>query len=289
MPEIIPTCIWPVQAMLGEGPAWFADEQALRFVDIKGGKIHRYTPATSAQDSTTFAGQPSFVLPRMDGGLLIGSNCELIALGADGTDRTALATLPMPAHNRTNDATVDSQGRLWFGTMDDAETRPTGALYCYDRGALTCHGGESVVTNGPAISADCQTLYFVHSDARTIWRFTLDDDAQITRREIFLQLPAADGHPDGIVLDSEDCLWVALWDGWGLRRYAPDGTLLLHIHFPCARVTKLAFGGPNLTDAYVTTARIGLSADDLSNQPLAGGLFHFIAPAPGRRLPAVQC
>jgi sugar lactone lactonase YvrE len=200
----------------------------------------------------------------------------------------ALLRVEQPAHNRTNDATVDGRGRLWFGTMDDDEALATGALHCLDRGRLHRLGGEAVVTNGPAVSADGRTLYHVDSGARTVWRFIIGDGPMIEDRKVFVQLGESDGHPDGIVLDSENCLWIALWDGWGVRRYAPDGSLMLHVPLPCARVTKLAFGGQDLRTAYVTTARIGLSSSALANQPLAGGLFAFEAPVAGRILPAVH-
>lgn len=279
--------IWPVAALLGEGPAWFADEQALRFVDIKRGNLHRYVPATGACETVVTGGRPSFILPCADGGLLAGSGHAIHRVGADGLGEV-VARISQPAHNRTNDATVDASGRLWFGTMDDEEAQPTGALYSLDRGALACHGHDAVVTNGPAVTADGRSLYFVDSGARIVWRLTLGEDGHVRDREIFLQLGEADGHPDGVVLDSEDCLWVALWDGWGVRRYAPDGTLLTHVALPCARVTKLAFGGSDLRTAYVTTARVGLDAQALAQQPEAGGLFAFSAPVAGCPLPAVQ-
>ena len=195
----------------------------------------------------------------------------------------------MPAHNRTNDATVDALGRLWLGTMDDDEVLETGALYCLDRGVLHAMPATAIVTNGPAVSADATTLYFVDSGGRRIWRYAIVDGPAIAEPDLFLQLTQADGHPDGIVLDSEDCLWVALWDGWAVRRYAPDGTLLLQVDLPCARVTKIAFGGPDLRTAYVTTARTELDAAQSARQPLAGGLFAFDAPAPGRPLPQYRC
>ena len=192
----------------------------------------------------------------------------------------------MPTHNRTNDATVDSMGRIWFGTMDDDEQQPTGRLYCLDGAGLHEMGQDAVVTNGPAVTADGQWLFHVDSGNRQIWRLVLGAGPSVLTRELFLQLGDADGYPDGIVLDSEDCLWVALWDGWGVRRYAPDGEMLLHVDMPCARVTKIAFGGPDLRTAYVTTARVGLDAAALLGQPDAGGLFAFDAPVSGRALPA---
>jgi D-xylonolactonase len=291
--SIAPRLIWPVEALLGEGPAWFPGEETLRFVDIKQGLVHRYHPETGASQTWHIGGKPSFIVAEEGGGLLVGSGNVVLKLGSQcAAIAPPLASLPQPEHNRTNDATVDMRGRLWLGTMDDDEQQATGALWCLDRGTLHRIGGEAVVTNGPAIGHDGRTLYHVDSGARTIWRFTIGANEAgapvIERREVFLQLTPADGHPDGVVLDSEDCLWVALWDGWGVRRYAPDGTLLLHIPFPCARVTKIAFGGSDLTTAYVTTARIGLDAAALAAQPLAGGLFAFDAPVPGRVLPPVR-
>lgn len=280
--------VWQVAALLGEGPAWFADEAALRFVDIKGGKLHHYAPGDNARETMELGGAPGFVVPTGDGRLLVGSGHRLLVIGPGDSVLPLPVKIDMPAHNRINDATVDCHGRLWFGTMDDGERCPTGGLYCLDRGVLHDLGGAAVVTNGPAITQDGQTLYFVDSGARTIRRHRIADGPTIDGGETFLQLGKTDGHPDGIVLDSEDCLWVALWDGWSVRRYAPDGTLLLTVALPCARVTKIAFGGPDLRTAYVTTARTGLDAAALTAQPLAGALFAFDSPVAGNPLPPVR-
>ena len=282
-----PRPVWQVGAQLGEGPLWLPDEQALWFVDIKGGNIHRFDPATGLGESIATGGKPSFVVPIAGGGLLVGSGNSLHRL-VDGRLGPPLAALDEPAHNRTNDATVDGAGRLWFGTMDDDEQVPTGQLYCFDRGMIRATGWQAVVTNGPAISGDGRTLYHVDSGERTIWRISLDQGELAAHGEVFVRLGKDEGFTDGIVLDSEDCLWVALWDGWGVRRYAPDGELLLHIPFPCPRVTKVAFGGPDLRTGYATTARTGLDDAALAASPLAGSLFAFEAPAPGRTLPAVR-
>ncbi|MBU6207942.1 MAG: SMP-30/gluconolactonase/LRE family protein, partial [Alphaproteobacteria bacterium] len=148
--------------------------------------------------------------------------------------------------------------------------------------------GEAVVTNGPALSGDGRWLYYADSGARTIWKYRIESDGMPASGVEFLRLSEADGYPDGIIVDAEDCLWVALWDGWGVRRYSAEGKLLMHVPLPCARVTKVALGGADLRTAYVTTARIGLSANECMQQPLAGSLFAFEAPAPGRPLPQVR-
>lgn len=279
--------VWQLGAELGEGPVWLPDEAALRFVDIKRGLLHRYDPATCAGQTQDVGGKPSFIVPEEGGGFLIGSENQVFRLEGATLGEVA-ATIPQPASNRTNDATVDCGGRLWFGTMDEHESSASGTVWCMDRGELQRAGGKAVVTNGPAVSGDGRFLYFVNSSERIIWRFDISNRPVLEHGEIFIEFGKDEGHPDGIIVDSEDCIWVALWDGWGVRRYAPDGTLLLHVPLPCARVTKVALGGPDLTTAFVTTACIGLDAGALARQPLAGSLFAFDAPAPGRILPGVR-
>ena len=281
------TAVWEAGCLLGEGPVWLLREQQLRFVDIKAGRVFGFSPGTGDLLVVQTGGEPSFLVTAADGGQIAGSRNELLRFDAETGFGVVLAHIPEPAGNRTNDATVDDRGRLWFGTMDDNQTAPSGAVWCLDKGVLHRAGPTAVVTNGPAVSVDGTWLYHVDSGARTIWRFPLGDAPVLKNGTVFVQLTEADGFPDGVVIDAEDCLWVALWDGWAVRRYAPDGTLLLHIPMPCARPTKVAFGGPDLTTAYVTSARVGLSEAQLASQPLAGSLFAFAAPAPGRVLPEV--
>ncbi|MBW8783402.1 MAG: SMP-30/gluconolactonase/LRE family protein [Novosphingobium sp.] len=285
--SVVPEVVWELDALVGEGPIWLSDEQAVRFVDIKRGKLHKFVPATGARETLEVGGLPSFIVPAADGGLLVGSELAVHRLEQDRLG-TEVVTLDERSGNRVNDATVDGSGRLWLGTMDNAETEPTGWIWCLYRGQLHRYWGKAVVTNGPAASIGDRWLYVTDSVARTIWRFPLGPDPVLGGGEVFVQLSEQEGHPDGIVVDSEDCLWVGLWEGWGVRRYAPDGKLLLHVPFPCARVTKVAFGGPDLKTAYVTTACIGLDQSGREQQPLAGSLFAFPPPAPGRVLPAVN-
>ncbi|CAN5296268.1 SMP-30/gluconolactonase/LRE family protein [soil metagenome] len=279
--------VWPVAATLGEGPAWIGRENALWFVDIKSGKIHRYDPATDDRQSFSVGGMPSFLVPAEGDRLLVGSLDGLYLL-EDGKLTGPVAKIDMPAHNRTNDATVDSAGRLWFGTMDNAETAVTGAIHLFDEIDLRAVGGDCVITNGPAISGDGNVIYHVDTLGGTIYRCDISADTSLAKGEVFVTIAKEDGSPDGVTVDSEGCLWVGLWDGWQARRYAPDGTLLATVPMPCANVTKVAFGGPDLRTGYVTTARAGLSEDDLVDQPLAGGLFAFDAPASGMPLPEMR-
>ncbi|MPT48196.1 MAG: SMP-30/gluconolactonase/LRE family protein [Sphingobium sp.] len=283
--QVIP--VWKADCLLGEGPVWDERTSRLWFVDIKGGRLHSYYPDKEEQQTIETGGNPSFVVLTEDGRLITGSRHEIRHVDENGFG-PLLALIDQPAGNRTNDATVDAMGRLWIATMDDAEQSPTGTIWCYNMGTITHAGTQAVVTNGPAVSADLQWLYHVNSGERQISRHQIGHDGKCDKGESFIQLTEEEGYPDGIILDSESCLWVALWDGWGVRRYSPEGELLLHIPLPCARVTKIAFGGPDMKTAYVTTARIGLDEQALADQPLAGALFSFRAPVAGLPLPRVR-
>lgn len=280
------TVAWEVGALLGEGPAWITADCALWFVDIKRGDLHRHDPATGENRSLAIGGSPSFVLPDDDGALLVGNGRALQRV-VDGRVSETIATIAMPAHNRTNDATVDPAGRLWLGTMDDGETQATGAVYRFDDRGVTPVGGACTITNGPAISADGRWLYHVDTLGGTIWRFDIAARNTLEDGTLFATIAPEHGHPDGVTLDAEGHLWVGLWGGWALRRYAPDGTLVGEVAMPCANVTKMAFGGPDLRTAFVTTASVGLSDADRARQPLAGSLFTFAAPVAGSPLPRI--
>ncbi len=214
-------------------------------------------------------------MPAEDGGLVAGMDHGLHRV-RDGRLAGRIAGIPASAHTRINDGTVDRIGRIWFGTMHVGETDAIGAVHLHDgSGAIREAGGQAVVTNGPAISADNTLLYHADTAAGLIWRFCIDGRDELRDGTLFARIDPADGHPDGLTMDAEGCLWVALWGGRGVRRYAPDGALIGTVSLPVSLVTKLGFGGDDLRTAYVTTARIGLDAAALAGEPLAGGLFAF--------------
>ncbi len=279
-----PECVWPLEAELGEGPVW--RNGALWFTDIKKRKIHRFDPA-GASRSWDAPSEPGFIAPLENGHFIAGTKQGLFdfdpANGAFTRLRTVEPDLPS---NRLNDGAVDAMGRLWFGSMDDGESRPTGRLYRLDRGALTVMDEGYVITNGPAFSPDGRTLYHTDTLERRIFAFDVGPDGALSNKRLFAAIEEGAGWPDGPVTDAEGCLWTGLFGGWSVRRYAPDGVLLRSVSFPVANVTKIAFGGPGLSTAYATTARKGLGPAALAAQPLAGGLFRFEAGVMGRACPS---
>lgn len=280
-----PRCVWDLRATLGEGPVWAEGEQALYFVDIVGRAIHRYRPESGETTSWEAPNRPGFLVPLSDGTFLCGLKDGLHrfdpATGRFNLDLLVEAELP---DNRINDGHVDRLGRLWFGTMHDAETSPTGSLYAVtqEAGRLHIHRQDEgyIVSNGPALSPDGRTLYHNHSPAQTIFAFDVDDAGGLSNRRVFATL--ADGYPDGIAVDSAGFLWVGVWQGGRIERLAPDGTRVDPIPLPARNVTKVAFGGPDYRTVFVTTARKGLSPAQLDQEPLTGGLFAFGTSIPGQ-------
>jgi D-xylonolactonase len=273
--------ILAVGATLGEGPAWFRD--ALWFVDIKGPEIYRFNPTDGGLRHWVAPEQVGWVLPSANNGMVVG-----LKTGVHRFDHIAATFDPIMdpepdfPNNRLNDATIDAQGRLWFGSMDDGETETTGRLHrCVDGAFVEAGLPPVVITNGPAISADARTLYHTDTLGKIIWRVAIEDDGSLAQPEQHIVIEGGAGHPDGSVLDSENCLWTGLFGGWGIRRYDPSGKLMLTVSFPVANITKMTFGGPDLRVAYATTARKGLGAKALADQPMAGDVFAFDAGVAG--------
>lgn len=279
MSESTPVCLWDAGATLGEGVMWDAPHQWVWFVDIKGHRIHRCDEDGANRRSWDAPGQVSFIVPVHGGGYVCSLEDGLYRFDPASGAFTPLLQVEadMPG-NRFNDGHVDASGRLWFGSMDDAETAPSGALYRYD-GAATLADRGYVITNGPAVSPDGRTLYHTDTVGKHIYAFDLVD-GELQGKRLFVTL-AGGGHPDGMAVDVDGCVWVATFGGWRLDRYTPDGAKIGEVRLPCANITKLAFGGADRRTVYVTSARKGLSEAELAAQPLAGALFTFRVAVPG--------
>lgn len=276
-----PVCVWPLACELGEGPLWWRG--CLWFTDIKQKKIHRFDPQKVKGDSWKTPSEVGFLVPLENGHFIAGAKTGLYDFDPSAGDFRFLRTVePDRPSNRLNDGAVDARGRLWFGSMDDLEQGPSGALYRLDRSGLALMDPGYVITNGPAISPDGGTLYHTDTLQKCIYAFDLQADGSLTGKRVFVTIEEGAGYPDGPVVDSQGCLWTGLFGGWSARRYSPQGELLERVSFPVANVTKLAFAGAGLTTVYATTARKGLDAAARAAQPLAGGLFRFQADVPGQ-------
>lgn len=273
-----------VTAMLGEGPYWVPEDDCLLWVDIRGGQLHRtYLP--SGETVTLDLGAVSAAFPAVGGGILTAGDSRLAlhqppGQGGQWSSRL-VAEVPAREAVRFNDAGVDPAGRVWVGSMHVGETQPLGELYRLDSGGtLTVVVKGVTVSNGLGWSPDGTRLYYADSPTRRVDVFDYDPaSGEAVNRRVFADLSAFDGVPDGLTVDADGFVWVAVWGGGILRRHAPDGTTDAILQVPVSQPTSCAFGGPGMTDLYVTTARAGLTDGQLAQQPLAGRLLR-LRPGP---------
>lgn len=278
-------CVWSGPAILGEGPVWMPEERALYFVDIKAPCVHRYDPAVG--ETRTFP-MPAYIgclLPRERGGFIGAFQNGLAFVDLEAGTITPIGDPEedLPG-NRFNDGKIDVRGRLWTGSMDNAEAEPTGSLYRVDPD-LSWHRMDEgyICTNGPAFSLDGRTLYHTSSYEREIYAFDLAADGSLSNKRTHIRLPEDAGYPDGMTVDADDHLWVAHYDGWRVTRFDPAGEVERVLEIPVAHVTSCAFAGDDLTTLYVTCATKSLTDETRAAQPLAGGLFEIDLSGTGLR------
>jgi sugar lactone lactonase YvrE len=275
----------PARAELGEGPTWDARSRTLYWVDILKGRVHGFTPATGACRSHR-VGQPVGALAvREAGGLVLALRDGFAALDLDTGALSWIARVEDDrATQRMNDGRCDAAGRFWAGTMAFDPSPGTGTLYRLDRdGSVTRALGDLTISNGLDWSPDGRSLYFVDSGTQRVDLFDFDPVAgTLANRRAFVQVPDAAGMPDGLVVDADGFVWVALWGGGALHRYATDGALAAVVTLPVSHPTSCTFGGPDLGDLYVTSASVELTQAALARQPLAGGLFRLRPGVAGR-------
>ena len=274
-----------VRAELGEGPVWDPRAGCLYFVDILRGHVHRYDPVTR---STRI-----YQVNQSVGAVALSAGDDPVLAVRDGFARLDLASgrVSMVAELearapdlRMNDGTCDAAGRFWAGTTALDERPGAGALYRLDLdGTVATMLRPVTISNGIDWTDDGRLMYFVDSATQSIDMFDVDPaTGSISNRRVFVRIAADAGVPDGLTLDADGCVWVALWGGSAVHRYTPDAALDRIVHLPVTHPTSCAFGGADLRDVYITTAAIALDAAARSRQPHAGGLFRCRPGSTGR-------
>ncbi|HIJ73552.1 MAG TPA: SMP-30/gluconolactonase/LRE family protein [Candidatus Hydrogenedentes bacterium] len=278
------------QATLGEGAIWDSKKRLFYWVDILEKQLHIFNPATS-EDRTFYLDQyVGTVVPRKAGGLMLGLYHGFASFDPD-TQALEIVHDPEPGRdtNRFNDGKCDPAGRFWAGTME-LEGRPgAGSLYCMDTDLSVRRMLEKTgISNGIAWSLDHTTMYYIDTLTWQVAAFDYDiKTGSIANRRPTITFTKEMGHPDGMTIDEEGMLWIALCFGGRVTRWNPsNGELLQSIHVPARLVTSCAFGGPNLEQLYITTARVTLDEAALRELPLAGSVFR---AEPGvRGIPAYE-
>ncbi|MFL6072690.1 MAG: SMP-30/gluconolactonase/LRE family protein [Mycobacteriales bacterium] len=263
-------------AELGEGPTWDPATGTLVWVDILGSTVHRTDPATGRDAPLTTGQHVGAAKPDTAGGLVVNLVDGVGRYGRGGDFRW-LARWPEEGV-RGNDAAVDPWGRLWAGTMRYDEGAGGGRLRRLDPdGTVTVVLDTVTVSNGIGWSPDQRLMYYIDSPTGRVDVFDVDTAGDVGGRREFVAVDR--GSPDGLCVDADGAVWVSLWDGWAVRRYTPDGRLDREVPVPVSRPSACTFGGPDLRDLYITTARVGLAEPE----PHAGALL--VLPGAGHGLP----
>ncbi|MFJ8712266.1 SMP-30/gluconolactonase/LRE family protein [Streptomyces violaceus] len=264
------------EAELGEGPTWDAATGRLLWIDILGSRVHTYDPATGRRTVRRTEQHVGAVKPRAGGGLVLNlrDGIGLLDGDADGGFRW-LHHEPVPGR-RANDAAVAPDGTLWAGTMRYDESPGGGTLSRVGGdGTVDVVLDDVAVSNGTGWSPDGRLLYYIDSPTRRVDVFDYED-GRVSGRRTLAEIEDGAGFPDGLTVDADGCVWVALWQGSAVRRYTPDGELDRVIELPVPLVTACAFGGAGLSDLYITTARVGLT------EPPAPAGSVFVVPGAGK-------
>ncbi|MBT2508400.1 SMP-30/gluconolactonase/LRE family protein [Streptomyces sp. ISL-98] len=268
------------RASLGEGPTWDPAGSRLIWVDILSARIHTYDPVSGRRTVMATEQHVGAAKPRTGGGLVVNLRDGIGLYGPDLATFSWLAYAPVRGR-RGNDAVVAPDGALWAGTMRYDEEPGGGNLTRIAPDGAVTEVLSAAVSNGTGWSPDGRFMYYVDSPTRRVDVFDFDADGQqaLSRRS-FAEIEQGAGFPDGLTVDADGCVWVALWGGGQIRRYTPQGQLDRIVELPVQRPTACAFGGHGLRDLYITTARTGLTRP----HPLAGSLL--VLPDAGRGLPA---
>jgi sugar lactone lactonase YvrE len=268
-----------IRADLGEGPVWDDQNEQLVWVDMIAGRLHYYSPGSRSDHAVQLGRTLGSVVLDGHGGLVIAAQGGLFRLGQQAKLELLLPLEASPG-SFLNDSCCDPAGNLWVGTTTEAEVPGAGALYRVSPDlSVTRMLGDLTIPNGLDWSPDGTTMYFADSPTGRVEAFPFDPvTSRLGKPVAFACFAPGEGVPDGLAVDAEGGVWVALWGGWSVRRFTSGGQLDLVVDVPVEHVTSCAFGGLALADLYITTAS-GAAHD---SQAPAGGLFHFRAGQAGR-------
>ena len=258
----------------GEGPVWDSGPGLLRWVDMHAGDVLSLAPQTQHVQRSHVGTVAAALRPRVGGGLVVAVERGFCLLDEDDADPYSLGEVWTDPTVRMNDGGCDPRGRFYCGSMAYDAAPGRGALYCLepDRAVRRVLDGVTV-SNGIAWSRDGTQVYYVDSPTQRVDVFDFDaDSGAFGNRRTAVEVDPDHGMPDGITLDAEGCVWVALWGGGAVHRYTTDGRLDEVVDVGPRQVSACAFGGDRLDELFITTSREGLPPDE---QPTAGALYRY--------------
>lgn len=272
-----PEVAFKAEATTGEGSIWHPDRKSLFWLDIEGKTLYEFLPETATCKTWLFDRMVSTVVPETDSTVVVSLQNEIVRVNLKTGEKEHIA--PINDNNgavRCNDGKCDPEGRFWVGTMGFGAPKGAGKLFTVTKdGTVTLKLDSVTISNGIVWSADKRFMYYNDTPTGQVARYKYDAaTGNITFDGVAVKLAEGTGSPDGMTIDRNGNLWVAQWGGYGVYCYNPQtGKLLKKIELPAPNVASCAFGGQNLDILYITTARAGLSKDELAKYPLSGSLF----------------
>lgn len=265
--------------MLGECPLWIREESALLWVDIPAGDIWKTVPATGKSTRLACVPPASAIVQQSEDIYVVVSGCKLIYMQRDGKLGEVVNVLE-ESSLRFNDAAAGPDGTLWVGTASSGKEAGTAALYCLGRD----HSAEEILrgitmSNGLGWSPENSIFYYVDTPTGRVDRFDYRGEyPYLFNRATCINVPQTVGLPDGLAVDLEGCIWLAVWGGGVVNRYTPAGRLVGSIELPVRNVTSCAFGGDSMTTLFITSAK---DEGKEASSELAGAIFASETYVPG--------
>ncbi|MFS0519186.1 SMP-30/gluconolactonase/LRE family protein [Nostoc sp. UIC 10607] len=265
------------RARLGEGPIWDDNEKLLYWVDIYNHRVHQFHPASGKNVFFDVGDVVGAIAKAGKNQLIIAQRHRLAFLDTETGIVTPIVEIETDLpDNRFNDAKCDPQGRFWFGSMSSSG-KAQSSLYRYDfDGSLHVMETGLTVSNGLGWSPNHEKFYLTDSPQQKIYAYDFDTaTGNISNRRIFVDLTGESFFPDGLTIDSQGYIWSAMWNGWCVIRFSPEGKEIFRLQLSVPLVTSCTFGGEDLQTLYITTASIGLKQEDIEKSFDSGDLFAF--------------
>ena len=272
-PEVCPQSY---KSILGQRPIWDWRHDKLLWVDIYENKIIESDHNNSQEKHYLVSEGVTNILLQDNENYLMSSYDSLFSLHSSISKKDLITKIPLVnSDNRINDADVDLNGQVWISTMDTQQKFETGKIICHDSTLQPiCYDNSYIISNGPIFDYERNVGYVTDSIKRIIYRFSMSDiENNGIQKKVFLSMNNIDGNPDGMAVDKNGNLWVAMWGSGKVCCFNAEGNIKLIVQLPVSKVTCCTFGGADLNELYITTASVGLNDIELERQPHAGKLF----------------
>lgn len=272
------------KASLGEGPLWLPQTNELMWVDINKGEVHCFGLKNKIDDIVYHGVKTSCIVSVSENEFLIADTNKFVKCNKKTNTHSPYLEIDFKDSNiRFNDGKIDPNGNFWIGTMDMDASPNKGSLYRIDSNKNVTEVLPNItISNGLAWALDGKTMYYIDSYDHAVYAFDFNEKSEISNQRVAFEVAKELGTPDGMTIDSNGNLWIAMWGGSAVICWNPkSGQILDRIEVPAPHVTSCVFGGKEMNTLFITTAREGLSDKKTETYPLSGSLFYVKMKARG--------